>query len=173
MSAFKEYIINARDQYSTRNIEKIDNKLNFGNHIVPDFWHNLINYEASLIANNLELRFHFGIKEGYYGCELYYKLRGNEIYINTVCEEDYLTYIQLFCKYNITGDTSFYINGISYEIFNDHGIQYIKNIRILIDTEEFDSSAFIRIIEKTIRENPDYNFAKFNDNSDIKIALKD
>jgi hypothetical protein len=169
MSVFKKLVRNFRNTYTARNIEKINNKLNFENHIVPNFWHNLVNYEALLIANNLEIRFYFGIQEDQCECVLCYKSENKGFYVDNVDdEENYLTYIQLFCKYNITRDRDFYINGISYEIFDDCGIQYVKKIIIEIDPEDFIDS-----VEKAISENPDYNFAKFNHNFDIKIALKD
>jgi hypothetical protein len=169
MSAFKQWVRGDRNRTIAQNIEKIDNKLNFGNHVVPDFWHNLVNYEEILIANNLEIRFSIAINN-YYGCVLYYE---STTPICDIYEDDYLTYLHLFCKYNIMAyntdeDSDFYMRGVSHEIFNSNGIQYTKNIKLPIQYNNFIDS-----VDKAIRENPDYNFAKFNDNSDIKIALKD
>jgi len=166
MAAFKQ-LVAVRRGFVERNIEKIDNKLNFGNHTVPDFWHRLVDYEEILIVNNLEIVFSLNINnDNYYNCSLYHKERNTRVC--DVTKENISQYLSLICKYNIVFKLDCYICGVSYEIFNSNGIRYAKNIKLTIDHDDF-----INNVEWHVRNNPDYNFAKFNDNSDIKIALKD
>jgi hypothetical protein len=73
MAAFKQ-LVAVPGGLAERNIEKIDNKLNFGNQMVPDFWHRLVDYEEILIVNNLEIVFSPNIRnDNYYVCNLCHK----------------------------------------------------------------------------------------------------
>jgi hypothetical protein len=147
-----------------------DNKefLDFKIANVPDFWHTMIEYKELFKYNDIRVNFYLD------GCRCYLLDSIHRTIIIDLRDDNYKEVIKLFCTYNFRGFScmnGFCIIGYSNEIFYSvDNIPYRKYKSIMCDTRYISMCEFI---EKIVRENPDYNFAKFNDNSDIKIALKD
>jgi len=147
-----------------------DNKefLDFKTANVPDFWHTMIEYKELFKYNDIRVNFYL---DGYC-CYLFDTING--AFIADLRDDNYKEVIKLFCTYNFRGisyTNGFCIIGYSNEIFYSVGsIPYRKYMSVECKPR---CISMCESIEKIVRENPDYNFAKFNDNSDIKIALKD
>jgi len=133
---------------------------------IPDFWYNLIEYKEILDYYGFDVVFYINdmscviYKNGWYIAEIFDHIDCKKL-------------IHHICMYNFkrgSADCDDHIVGYTYEEFYINGIPYRKSITIKLNCLIGKS---YEIVEKIVKENPGYNFAKFNDNSDIKIALKD
>jgi len=157
-----------------------NNKLDLNIRDVPDCIYDLAKFKNMLEFNDIKIFVytregnmtfdHISLKHRQIS-DMYYKDFEN------IAED-----IKIYCKYNIVrGINGIELLGHSHDLFYEQNMPYRKKkIILLIDDntycnvqkrcmEEFNESDLIKIIE----ENPDYNFTKFSNNSDIKIALKD